>query len=360
MGQAPEPSRPQTTEWYRLLIDEVQDYAIFLVDHEGRGVGWNAGAERLLGWTEEEILGQSSFVVFVPEDIAKGDHLRELEKAAAEGRAENERWHRRKDGSRFWGSGNNGKSTRLSIMREVLGEGEYALRTDIKAFTEADAKYHPASAEYYLAKLYNVRLAYASENEEGAKLSESLIKDVTGGVDFINARLPYGHPFTFQPRFKLWLGTNHEPVIRGTDPAIWRRLRKIPFVVSFDGREDKDLFSKLCQELPGILNRMIRGCLRWQINGLIPPRAVKDATAAYRRGMDVVGRFIDECCLVQQMAKIESTRLYEAYKQWCEENGEEWLSQKKLAERLQERGFRNDTKNSTTKRVQWTGIGLFS
>ena len=105
MGQKPEPSRPQTTEWYRLLIDEVQDYAIFLIDLEGRVVSWNAGAERLLGWTEEEILGQSSFVVFVPEDIATGGHRWELEKAAAEGRAEDERWHQRRDGSRFWGSG---------------------------------------------------------------------------------------------------------------------------------------------------------------------------------------------------------------------------------------------------------------
>jgi PAS domain S-box-containing protein len=105
MRQAPEPPRQQTTEWYRLLIEEVHDYAIFLVDLEGRVVCWNRGAERLLGWTEAEILGQSAFVVFVPEDIAAGAHAQELEKAAAEGRAENERWHRRKDGSRFWGSG---------------------------------------------------------------------------------------------------------------------------------------------------------------------------------------------------------------------------------------------------------------
>ena len=83
----------------------MQDYAIFLIDLEGRVVSWNAGAERLLGWTEEEILGQSSFVVFVPEDIATGGHRWELEKAAVEGRAEDERWHQRRDGSRFWGSG---------------------------------------------------------------------------------------------------------------------------------------------------------------------------------------------------------------------------------------------------------------
>ena len=125
------------------------------------------------------------------------------------------------------GPGTNGKSTKLSIMREILGEGEYALRTNLKAFTESTAHHQPASVEYYIAKLNNVRFAYASEGEEGAKLSEALIKDVTGGVDFITGRHPYGQPLSFRPRFKLWLGTNHAPVIRGTDPAIWRRTRGI-------------------------------------------------------------------------------------------------------------------------------------
>jgi PAS domain S-box-containing protein len=105
MRREPETSHQQTTEWYRRLIEEVHDYAIFLADREGRVISWNGGAERLLGWTEAEILGQSSFCIFVPEDLASGVAARELEKAATEGRAENERWHLRKDGSRFWGSG---------------------------------------------------------------------------------------------------------------------------------------------------------------------------------------------------------------------------------------------------------------
>jgi PAS domain S-box-containing protein len=105
MRREPETSHQQTTEWYRRLIEEVHDYAIFLADREGRVISWNGGAERLLGWTEAEILGQSSFCIFVPEDLASGAAARELEKAATEGRAENERCHVRKDGSRFWGSG---------------------------------------------------------------------------------------------------------------------------------------------------------------------------------------------------------------------------------------------------------------
>jgi PAS domain S-box-containing protein len=105
MQRKPDTSRLQTTEWYRRLIEEVHDYAIFFADLEGRVISWNGGAERLLGWTEAEILGQSSFCIFVPEDLASGAATRELEKAATDGRAENERWHARKDGSRFWGSG---------------------------------------------------------------------------------------------------------------------------------------------------------------------------------------------------------------------------------------------------------------
>jgi PAS domain S-box-containing protein len=105
MRREPEPSHQQTTEWYRRLIDEVHDYAVFLTDLEGRVISWNGGAERLLGWTEAEILGQASFRIFVPEDRAAGAHTRELEKVARDGRAEDERWHLRKDGSRFWGSG---------------------------------------------------------------------------------------------------------------------------------------------------------------------------------------------------------------------------------------------------------------
>jgi putative DNA primase/helicase len=189
-------------------------------------------------------------------------------------------------------------------------------------------------------------------------LSEALIKDVTGGVDFITGRHPYGHPFSFPPRFKLWLGTNHVPEIRGTDPAIWRRPRKIPFTVSFAGREDKELFGKLCQELPGILRWAVKGCLLWQIAGLEPPKAITDATAAYRRAMDVVGRFIDERCTLADYAKVDSTALYQAYVQWCDENGETALTQWKFAERLHERGLRNDTRDGVTRRIQWQGIGL--
>jgi two-component system, chemotaxis family, CheB/CheR fusion protein len=90
---------------FRIVVESVRDYAIFQLDDAGRIVGWNTGAERLLGWQEAEIVGKSAAVVFTPEDVARGEDQKELDKARMEGRAEDERWHMRKDGSRFFASG---------------------------------------------------------------------------------------------------------------------------------------------------------------------------------------------------------------------------------------------------------------
>jgi PAS domain S-box-containing protein len=92
-------------ERFHLLLENVKDYAIFFLDTERRITRWNLGAERILGYQEAEILGQSASIIFTPEDRQQGADKREIDKAEAEGRAENERWHVRKDGSRFWGSG---------------------------------------------------------------------------------------------------------------------------------------------------------------------------------------------------------------------------------------------------------------
>ncbi len=92
-------------EGYRLLVESVRDYAVFLIDLEGRVASWNPGAERLLGYREEEILGHAAARFFTPEEIAKGVPERELKTAAEQGRASDDRWHVRKDGTYFFASG---------------------------------------------------------------------------------------------------------------------------------------------------------------------------------------------------------------------------------------------------------------
>ncbi len=92
-------------EMFRLLAENVKDYAIFVVDRHRHVLSWSRGAERLLGFTEGEILGRQCDCFFTPEDVERGVPQKELEQALATGRGEDDRWHVRKDGSRFWASG---------------------------------------------------------------------------------------------------------------------------------------------------------------------------------------------------------------------------------------------------------------
>jgi PAS domain S-box-containing protein len=95
----------RSEERYRLLVESAEDYAIFMVDPNGHVLDWNVGAERIFGYREAEILGESSSLLFTREDVRSGVPERELRKAEEEGRASDERWHVRKGGSRFWASG---------------------------------------------------------------------------------------------------------------------------------------------------------------------------------------------------------------------------------------------------------------
>ena len=89
----------------RHILDSAREYAILTLDRDGRIASWNAGAQRLLGYNEKEVIGQRGDIFFVPEDRAADAPEREMKLAREQGRAVNERWHLRKDGTRFWGSG---------------------------------------------------------------------------------------------------------------------------------------------------------------------------------------------------------------------------------------------------------------
>jgi two-component system, chemotaxis family, CheB/CheR fusion protein len=125
-------------ERLRLVHEAAKDYAIFTIDTERRVNSWNSGAEAMLGHTEKEIIGQPGDIIFTPEDRAKGDPEREARTAAIEGRATNERWHLRKDGTRLYCSGmvrplRDGNGTLMGfvkIMRDltVQKQAEQSLR----------------------------------------------------------------------------------------------------------------------------------------------------------------------------------------------------------------------------------------
>lgn len=170
-------------------------------------------------------------------------------------------------------------------------------------------------------------------------MAEELVKRVTGG-DKITARFLFAEFFEFEPTFKIWLAANHKPVIRGTDHAIWRRIRLVPFNVRIpDAEQDKELQDKLvADELPGILNWAINGCLSWQRQGLNPPPEVLAVTEQYRDSMDTVGSWLNECCIVKNEARTPARELYLSYKTWSERNGEYTHPESKFKLKMEERG----------------------
>lgn len=99
----------------RLIVENAREYAIFSMDPQRRIASWNAGAAAILGWSEDEVIGESADIIFTAEDRADGAPEREAAQAFAHDRASDERWHVRKDGSRFWGSGV------MTAMRDEAG-----------------------------------------------------------------------------------------------------------------------------------------------------------------------------------------------------------------------------------------------
>ncbi|MBE7444687.1 MAG: primase C-terminal domain-containing protein [Planctomycetia bacterium] len=247
------------------------------------------------------------------------------------------------------GTGANGKSVFLKTMSHLLSD--YAQTADFETFL---IKKNDGGVRNDIARMQGKRFISAIEAESGKRLSENLIKSLTGG-DTVSARFLFAEFFDFQPIFKLWLAANHKPNIRGTDYAIWRRIRLIPFNVTIPEEEqDKHLEEKLKAELPGILAWAVQGCLEWQRNGLQTPVEVKTATKGYRDEMDTIGAFISDCCVLVQDAKVQAGKLYGAYKKWCEENGEFTLTQRYFGMRLSEKGYERIESNGHWRK----GTGL--
>lgn len=230
------------------------------------------------------------------------------------------------------GNGSNGKSTFVEILRHLFDS--YA--TNVQAESIMMRGKASGSASSDIARLTGVRFVTSAEPSEGMKINEGLLKQISG-EDLVTARKLYGNEFEFTPRFKLWMSTNHKPIIRGTDEGIWRRIRMIPFNASFTGsHKDRNLKYKLVKELPQILRWAIEGCLLWQKEGLVPPRSIQQATDSYRAEMDVVSAFLEACCVTGQ-GEEKSSRLYSAYCKWAEINNEYRMSNTKFGVEIKKR-----------------------
>lgn len=252
-----------------------------------------------------------------------------------------------------FGTGANGKSTALNTVMALLGQ-DYAKQTSATALL---TKQNETAGEE-IAILAGSRFVATIEVDDGRRLAESLVKQLTGG-DRVRARFLFSNSFEFLPTFKLWLATNHRPKVTGTDKGIWRRIKLIPFNVAIpENEQDRDLPEKLKEELPGILNWCVEGCLKWQREGLTPPTEVVFATDTYRAEMDTLLSFLADCCKLESDLKCTVKLLYESYREWCSSNGEQILSQRKFGAQLRERGF--VTFSGTGNITYWRGVGVIA
>jgi putative DNA primase/helicase len=238
-----------------------------------------------------------------------------------------------------WGMGCNGKSTLMQILRTVCGD--YATEASPTLLMQQVHEQHPTD----IADLLGRRFVSAVETEQGRRLNEVRVKWLTGG-DRLKARFMRQDFFEFEPTHKFWLNGNYKPVIRGTDPAIWRRIHLIPFTVDLRTRLHGELIENfeatLVDEFPGVLAWLVAGATAWYHDGLRPPAAVRDATRAYREEMDDVARWVEEACERNEHARTPFKTLYSAY---IEELKHDALSKKAFAHELDRLGFHDERVN---------------
>ena len=234
------------------------------------------------------------------------------------------------------GTGSNGKSTFLTTVQKLMGDYARQAAPEL-LLSKTMGSDHPTS----IADLQGARFVTTSEVDRGRHFAEALIKQLTGG-ETVKARFMRQDFFEFEPTHKLWIAANHKPIIKGNDWAIWRRIRLIPFEVTIpDEKQDKNLPYKLAEELPGILNRLVEGCLAWQAGGLKAPAEVLVATEEYKDEMDLLKDFLDEWCVQKEKVRVEVSVLYERYLDWCDITGDRKpMNKKYLGRLLKERGFK--------------------
>jgi putative DNA primase/helicase len=216
-----------------------------------------------------------------------------------------------------YGLGANGKSTLLKVMQGLMGD--HAMTAPEGLIIRRDHEPHPER----IAALRGRRLVVSNELEANATLAEQTVKMLTGG-DTLSARELYGRRFNFEPTHKMVVVSNHKPRVHGTDDAIWRRVRLIPFTMTIPtDQQEPDLARRLIDEHgPAVLAWLVRGAVTWSADGLGSAPAVDAATEEYRSESDTFGGFLAECTVEVPTATCRFGDLWDRWRQWCDRAGE--------------------------------------
>lgn len=221
------------------------------------------------------------------------------------------------------GIGRNGKGTIVKVMSHILGKLAGPVRPEMLLDQGRNANASGPTPE--IIALRGLRMAFASETNEGCRISSAQVKRLTGG-DELSGRSPHDkYEVSFNPTHTIFLLTNSLPSAPAEDFAFWERVLVVHFPLSYVNREPKKenerradgrLFDMLVEEDSGILGWLVRGCLLWQQAGLNPPPKVMVEVEEYQREEDNVGAFVDYCCFIDEKAWVGASQLYDAFVEW--------------------------------------------
>ena len=256
----------------------------------------------------------------------------------------------------LYGDGRNGKSTLLNVFKSIVSE--YAVTIAAETLMTRQQQDNNTSSD--LADLHGARFAQTSETEEGQRFAQGKLKRITqGSGSQIRACRKYENPFSFEESHKLWVDTNHKPVIQNAeDQALFGRLHPIPFTVQIPEAEiDRELAGKLLSEAPGILAWAVRGGVERYRYGLGQPKEVRQANQEWRQESDRLSEFIEECCATDPEIKVQASVLYRAYSEWADANREHPLTSTAFGRKMISRSFERD---KTREGWFYRGIGIRS
>lgn len=245
-----------------------------------------------------------------------------------------------------------GKST---IVQAIIGAlGDYARTADFETFL---VQKHAGGPKNDVARLAGARFVASIEVDQGKRLAQGLVKQLTGG-DVVTARFLYAEAFEFKPTMKLWLVVNDLPHVSADDSGMWRRIERIPFEHPVPKeKRDPAVKKTLCNPRksgPAILAWLVTGALEWQRLGLQTPARIVDATSEYRATENHFAQFIAECCAYPTTSSCTRKDLRLAYDGWYGARGP--LSQKGFNEKVRDlTGITEKTLGGTR---WWVGIAL--
>lgn len=240
-----------------------------------------------------------------------------------------------------------GKGTFVEVMRETLG----STLSQEAAFNSFTMKRDGNAQNFDLAPLNAARVVVASESNARERLNGASIKNITGG-GAISCEFKYHDRFTYIPRFKIWLNTNHPVNGDPDDGALWNRIRIVEFPNSHEDDADPTIKAgfKARESLEGVLLWAVRGAQRWYERGKLEvPQVSVDMRKEQRDRVDSVGLWLEDCCTLDPHGFLFSTAVRESYQNWCRENGFEPKGATNFNESLRRRGLKpNTTKRSGT------------